>query len=261
MALWRNLEPVANGTEKLYNRNVILHCRQRRYERSLVLAAAQWTLRDVGNCAMMSVSMLGSVEIRWRLFKENGETQFSLWKSLHKCHLSLRRNESHFHNVEFVSESPNKFSENLRSSLFNKAFRMNLSSTGSISLDSTYFNYCKYFYMYKIGWQWITPCRKYEGVKLHSGIAQDKRSQCPHCAGMHCLLLPLFQTLLLRPLLPLFQSLPLHLFLLVRQETLHIRIIESGVWLAGNSCILISLVWHHQDRIYVKEIPGTAPSS
>jgi hypothetical protein len=35
------------------------------------------------------------LRIHWRLYKENWETQFSLWKSRHKCRLSLRRDEFH----------------------------------------------------------------------------------------------------------------------------------------------------------------------
>ncbi len=68
---------------------------QQRNERSTMLATEKWTLHDignremnapdVGNCVMMTVSMSGPVRIHCLLFKENGEAQFSLWKSRHKA--------------------------------------------------------------------------------------------------------------------------------------------------------------------------------
>ncbi len=78
---------------------------QRRNESSTMLPTAQRTLCDVANCAMMPVTMLRPVQIRCWLYKENGETQFSRWKSRHKCRLSLWRDEFHVHNL-FIATSP-----------------------------------------------------------------------------------------------------------------------------------------------------------
>ncbi len=58
-------------------------------------------LLDVGNCIMMPVAgldrpgqaLLRQVWIHWQLYKEHGETQFSLWKIWYKCRMSLQRNE------------------------------------------------------------------------------------------------------------------------------------------------------------------------
>ncbi len=78
---------------------------QWRSESSTMLPTAQWTLCDVANCAMMPVATLRPLRIHCRLYKEKGETQFSIWKSRHKCRLSLRRDEFHVHNL-FIAPSP-----------------------------------------------------------------------------------------------------------------------------------------------------------
>jgi hypothetical protein len=109
----RNLFPIAQWT--FLSENFVILCRQRCYERSSILATrserssmlptAQWLLCDVANCAMMPVAKLRPVRIHCRLYKEKGETQFSLWKSRHKSRLSLRRDEFHVHNL-FIAPSP-----------------------------------------------------------------------------------------------------------------------------------------------------------
>ncbi len=141
---------------------------QRRSESSTMLPTAQWTLCDVANCAMMPVAKLRPVRIRCRLYKEKGETQFSPWKSRHKCRLSLRHDEFHVHNF-FIAPSPtpvctDRFvcvfgksffriangwtGRNLDRRIFIKKFsvppsliknfRKSLISAGSIPLDSTF---------------------------------------------------------------------------------------------------------------------------
>jgi len=70
-------------------------------------ATALWTLHNTGNsamhplrhwqlryepCTMMPVVMLGPLQIHWRLLNQNGETQFNLSKSQHRCRLSLQLN-------------------------------------------------------------------------------------------------------------------------------------------------------------------------
>ncbi len=60
-------------------------------------------------CAMMPVAMLGPVLLHWRLFK----AQFSLWKSRHKCCLSLRRDWKQFPNL-FLAHSRKLYVVNKR---------------------------------------------------------------------------------------------------------------------------------------------------
>ncbi len=78
-----------------------------------------WTLRKYWQqryepCAIMPVAMLGPVLLHWRLFKENGEALFSLWKSRHKCCLCLRRDwKQQFPNL-FVAHSQQLYVVNKR---------------------------------------------------------------------------------------------------------------------------------------------------
>jgi hypothetical protein len=103
----------------------------------------------------MPVAMLGPVRIHCQLFKDNGETHFSLWKIRHKCCLSLQCDEfnSPIGNSFRLANSHTRWRCNFKGlskdgdgriflkissplSLI-KAFRMNLISVGSILLDST----------------------------------------------------------------------------------------------------------------------------
>ncbi len=59
MALWTNLEPVANDAEYFLQ----LECSSSLY------ATALWTFYDIGNCLMMPVAMLRPVWIHWRSFQ------------------------------------------------------------------------------------------------------------------------------------------------------------------------------------------------
>ncbi len=65
---------------------------------SVILATAQCAPSKTRNCTKMPVPMLRPVQIHWRLYKENGEAYFRLWKTdiQKKCRLSLRRDEISF---------------------------------------------------------------------------------------------------------------------------------------------------------------------
>ncbi len=81
MALWTNLEPVANGAVTFLNPECCFS----------LWASAQWKLCDIGNGAMKaphycqrrneSSAMSRPVRIHWWFFRVNVETQVSLWKS------------------------------------------------------------------------------------------------------------------------------------------------------------------------------------
>ncbi len=140
-----------------YHKNVVFHCRQRRYEPSMIFATVQLMTRDVENCAMMPLVILGPVRINWGLFKENGETQFNLWYSWHKYRLSystmnfipalgicfrIAKSCTRWRGIFKGSHRIGNgriFLKKTSAPLSSiKAFQMNLISAGSISLDSTF---------------------------------------------------------------------------------------------------------------------------
>ncbi len=123
---------------------------------SAILAMVQWTplrcwqLRDDA-CSSRQV------QIHWRLYKENGDTQFSMQKSRHKCRLYPKEQWISFPRWQFISELPATVRGGFESLMGScrvgdiriflktsaplsliKVFRMNLILAWSISLDNIF---------------------------------------------------------------------------------------------------------------------------
>ncbi len=72
--LW-NLIPIMHWAFKV--KNIVILCRVMLYEPSAIRSPPWYWQQRNEPCSMMAGAILRK---HWRLFKENGETQFSLWK-------------------------------------------------------------------------------------------------------------------------------------------------------------------------------------